>query len=538
LQEEVLILGDTFPEIRSKKDHIKKVIRSEEEHFNRTLDRGLDIFEKIKSELIQKKQNVIPGTEVFKLYDTYGFPMDLTRVLADESDMQIDEAGFEKEMKKQQKRARDAAKFNAVHVDSKDWIVVSDCESSNFVGYLEDSIETHIVKYQIQGYKLNIVLKNTPFYAEAGGQVGDTGILSFEGFDVQVIDTQKDADEIIHICNLPENFEIKNDRVIATVKSQIRRLTEKNHTATHLLHAALRQILGDHVEQRGSLVEADRLRFDFTHLEKVSDEKIAEIEQLVNYKIQNNIPLEIAQDSLDNAKKRGAMSLFGEKYGELVRTVQISDYSLELCGGTHVKSTGEIGPFIIVYEGSIAAGIRRIETLTGKAAVDYMQQSRDSVQKIGELLNTKSELIETKIFSLLEEKKQLEKDLNKLSSANVLTQIDEIIKSSETINGINLVSKTMNNLTMDQLKEIGDKIREKSENTVALIGTQNEDKLAFVCTVSDDLIKYKKLKAGDLVREVAKVAGGGGGGKPHLATAGGKDISKFEEAMNKISELI
>jgi alanyl-tRNA synthetase len=534
----VEVLGETFPEIKEKKDHVKKVIRSEEENFNRTLDRGLDIFEKIKSELQQKKQNVIPGSEVFKLYDTFGFPMDLTRVLAEESDMQIDEKGFESEMQIQQKRARDAAKFNAVSVDSKDWIVVNEGDSSNFVGYMEDSIETHIVKYLINEDKLNIVLQDTPFYAEAGGQVGDTGIIAFDGFDVKVFDTQKDADEIIHICNLPDNFEIKNDRIVAKVQSQIRRLTEKNHTATHLLHAALRQILGDHVEQRGSLVESDRFRFDFTHLEKVSADKIAEIEQLVNYKIQNNIPLEIEQDSLENAKKRGAMSLFGEKYGDVVRTVKISDYSLELCGGTHVKNTGEIGPFIIVYEGSIAAGIRRIEALTGKAAVEFMQHSRDSVQKISEILNAKSDIIESKVISLLEEKKQLEKEINKLSSDSVLSQIDEIIKSSEPINGINLIRKVINNLTMDQLKEIGDKIREKSENTVALIGTQNDDKLAFVCTVSDNLIKDRKLKAGDLVKEIAKVAGGGGGGKPHLATAGGKDLNKFEEAMNKIGELI
>ncbi len=532
------ILGETFPEIESKKGHVKKVIQSEEENFNRTLDRGLDIFEKIKSQLQQMKQNVIPGSDVFKLYDTYGFPMDLTRVLAEESDMQIDETGFETEMKKQQQRARDAAKFTAVNMDSKDWIVVTDGESSNFVGYTEDSVESQIVKYLVNEDKLNIVLKNTPFYAEAGGQVGDTGTIAFDVFEVEVIDTQKDADEIIHICKLPENFEIENDRVVATVESQIRRLTEKNHTATHLLHAALRQILGGHVEQRGSFVEADRLRFDFTHLEKVSTDKIAEIEQLVNYKIQNNIPLEIEQDSLENAKKKGAMSLFGEKYGDVVRIVQISDYSLELCGGTHVESTGEIGPFIIVYEGSIAAGIRRIEALTGKAAVEFMQLSRDSVQKISEILNAKPDIIESKVISLLEDKKQLEKEINKLSSDSVLTQIDEIIKSSEIINGINLIRKVINNLSMDQLKEVGDKIREKSENTIALIGTQNDEKLAFVCTVSDNLIKSKKLKAGDLVREVAKVAGGGGGGKPHLATAGGKDTSKFEEAMNKISELL
>jgi len=534
----VEILGDTFPEIESKKEHVKKVILSEEEHFNRTLDRGLDIFEKIKSELQQHKLDVIAGKDVFKLYDTYGFPMDLTRVLAEESEMQIDEKGFESEMQKQQQRARDAAKFNTVNVDSKDWVIVNEGDSSNFVGYMEDAIETHVAKYLIDNKKLHIVLKDTPFYAEAGGQVGDTGTIVFDGFEVQVNDTQKDADDIIHICNLPDNFEIKNDRVVAEVQSQKRRLTEKNHTATHLLHAALRQILGDHVEQRGSLVEADRFRFDFTHLEKVSADKISEIEQLVNYKIQNNIPLEIEQDSLANAKKRGAMSLFGEKYGEVVRTVQVSDYSLELCGGTHVKSTGEIGPFIIVYEGSIAASVRRIEALTGKAAVEFMQHSRDSVQKISEILNAKPDLIEAKVISLLEDKKQLEKDLNKLSSDSVLSQIDEIIKSPETINGINLVRKIIYNLTMDQLKEIGDKIREKSENTVALIGTQNENKLAFVCTVSDDLIKDKKLKAGDLVKEVAKIAGGGGGGKPHLATAGGKDVNKFEEAMEKIKELL
>ena len=534
----VEILGDVFPEINAKKEHVKKVIQSEEEHFNRTLDRGLDIFERIKSEIQESKKSTIPGSEVFKLYDTYGFPMDLTRVLAAESHLKIDEKGFELEMKKQQKRARDATKFNAVNADSKDWIVVNEGASSNFVGYVDDAIETHVVKYMIDKDKLNIILKDTPFYAESGGQVGDTGIIAIDAYEVQVIDTQKDGTEIVHICKLSKDFQITNDRVFAEVQPQKRRLTEKNHTATHLLHAALRKVLGEHVEQRGSLVEANRLRFDFTHMEKVKAEEIIEIEQLVNYKIQNNIPLKIEQDSLVNAKKRGAMSLFGEKYGDVVRTVQVSDYSLELCGGTHVKSTGEIGPFIIIYESSIAAGIRRVEALTGKAAVDFMQHSRDSVNKISELLNTKTELIESKVFSLLEEKKKLEKELSRLSSVSILSQIDDIIKSSEKINGVNLVRKIINNLTMDQLKELGDKIREQSENTVALIGSQNEDKLAFVCTVSDDLIKSKNLKAGDLIREVAKVAGGGGGGKPHLATAGGKDIIKLNEAMDKITELI
>jgi len=534
----VKVSGDVFPEIKERQQHVEKVIHSEEEHFNRTLDRGLEIFEKIKNDLLEKKEIVIPGIDVFKLYDTYGFPVDLTRVLADESNLKLDTKGFEKEMEIQQNRAREAAKFKAVNIEAKDWVAVNESESSNFVGYMDDAIETHIVKYMIKDNKLNLVLKDTPFYAESGGQVGDQGIIAVNGLDIQVTDTQKDGDEIVHICKLPENFEIKTDRVFAEVFSNKRRMTEKNHTATHLLHASLRKVLGDHVQQAGSLVEWDRLRFDFTHMSKVTDNEILEIEKIVNDQIQRNNSLEIAQDTFDNAKKRGAMALFGEKYGDVVRTIQIADFSLELCGGTHVKNTGEIGAFIIVYEGSIAAGIRRIEALTGKVAVDYIQNSRKNLHKIVELLNAKENEITDKLTSLLEEKKKLEKLLSVLSSQNILSQIDDILKSAETINGINLVRKKIPGLSMDQLKELGDKIREKAQNTVALIGTQNDDKLSFVCTVSDDLIKSKQLKAGDLVREVAKAAGGGGGGKPHLATAGGKDVAKFDEAMKKINDLL
>lgn len=538
VDEVVNILGEVFPEIKERQSHIEKVILSEEEHFNRTLDRGLEIFEKIKNELQENKQNIIPGGDVFKLYDTYGFPVDLTRILAEENNLKIDASGFEKEMDQQQKRAREAAKFKAVNIDAKDWIIVNEGESSNFVGYSDDAIETHVVKYLIKDNKLNIVLKDTPFYAESGGQIGDTGIIAFDGFDMQVIDTQKDGDEIVHICKLPENFELKSDRVLAEIYNSKRRLTEKNHTATHLLHKALRKVLGDHVQQAGSLVEPDRLRFDFTHMQKVTSEQITKIEHIVNDKIQQDIYLEIAQDTFENAKKKGAMALFGEKYGDVVRTVQIENFSLELCGGTHVKRTGEIGPFIIVYEGSIASGIRRIEALTGKAAIEFIQKSRNNMAKISELLNTQSEKVKEKIESLLQEKKKLEKQVQDLSSDSLASDIENMLKSAESVNGINLIRKKIANLSMNQLKEIGDKIREKSKNTVALIGTQNENKLTFVCTVSDDLIKSRNLKAGDLVREVAKVADGDGGGKPHLATAGGKDVSKFDQAMEKIKELL
>ncbi|MFC2087977.1 alanine--tRNA ligase [Calditrichota bacterium] len=538
VNEVVNVLGDVFPEIKEQQSHVEKVILTEEEHFNRTLDRGLEIFEKIKNELQENKQIIIPGSYVFKLYDTYGFPLDLTRILAEENNLKMDEKGFEKEMQQQQLRARESAKFKAVNIDAKDWIAVNEGESSNFVGYTDDAIETHVAKYMIKENKLNIVLKDTPFYAESGGQIGDTGIIAFDGIDVKVIDTQKDGDEIIHICKLPENFELKNDRVFAEIFNGKRRLTEKNHTATHLLHKALRKVLGEHVQQAGSLVEPDRLRFDFTHMKKVTPDQITKIEQIVNDKIQEDIFLEIAQDTFENAKKRGAMALFGEKYGDVVRTVQVEDFSLELCGGTHVKRTGEIGPFIIIYEGSIASGIRRIEALTGRAAIDFMQKSRSNMTKISDLLNTQQEKVTDKIESLLLEKKKLEKQVRDISSDSLVSGIEDMLKSAETINGINLIRKKIPNLSLDQLKEIGDNIREKSKNTVALIGTKNENKLTFVCTVSDDLIKTKKLKAGDLVREVAKVAGGGGGGKPHLATAGGKDANKFDQAMEKIQALL
>jgi len=532
------VLGDTFPEIRQRADHIKSVIESEEVHFNRTLDRGLEIFDKIKTGLRKKKQILIPGADVFKLYDTYGFPLDLTRVLADESGLKLDTDGFEKEMKQQQERARKAAKFKAGNIPTDAWVVLDKEAVSNFVGYTEDAIETHIIKYSIQENNLNIVLKDTPFYAEAGGQVGDTGKIVLEGFDLAVLDTQKEGDDIIHLCRLPENFELKSDRVLAEIKTDNRRYTEKNHTATHLLHAALRKVLGDHVQQAGSLVEPERMRFDFTHFKKVSDKELNKIEIIVNEKIQQDLELEIEQDSFDNAKKRGAMALFGEKYGDVVRTIQISDYSLELCGGTHVRHTGEIGPFIIVYEGSIASGIRRIEALTGKAAVSFLQLTRNNVNKLSEILNTPGSEIVERINELVEQNRTLEKKLSKISSEIVVAGVDAILKNAEKINGINVISHELPDTDIDKLKELGDKIREKSQNTVALLGSKVDGKIGFVCVVTDDLIKSRKLKAGDLVREVAKIAGGGGGGRPHLATAGGKDIEKFSEAMEKIKALV
>jgi alanyl-tRNA synthetase len=532
------ILGETFPEINERLDHISSVIRSEEEQFNRTLDRGLEILEKIKSELAATGQKTIPGEDVFKLYDTYGFPVDLTRILANEAGLQLDETGFDKKMKEQQERARKAAKFDSADIPEDSWIVLSENGNTKFVGYTEDAIETHLIRYTVHKDKLHIVLKDTPFYAESGGQVGDKGMIAIEGFVLEVLDTQKDGDMIIHICRLPDGFKVNSDRVFAELLIDNRRQTEKNHTATHLLHTALRDVLGNHVQQAGSLVTPDRLRFDFTHFAKVDPEQISEIERRVNTKIQADLALNISQDSFESAKARGAMALFGEKYDDIVRTVEVPNFSLELCGGTHVKRTGQIGLFVITYEGSIASGIRRIEALTGAEAVKFLQNARNQMSNMSGLLNTNETQLDNKVKELLENRRQLEKEIEKLSSQMISGDVQSIIEKAEAINGVNVIAYTLENSNMSQLKELGDQIRNKSKETVAVLGTINEGKIDFVCVVTDDLIKEKGLKAGDLIKKVAKVVNGGGGGNPHMATAGGKDIAKFDQAMAKIKKLV
>ncbi|KAA3615614.1 MAG: alanine--tRNA ligase [Calditrichaeota bacterium] len=528
-------MGDAYPELKERKDHVIKVIRAEEEHFNRTLDRGLEIFAKIVKQLSQNNENIIPGTEVFKLYDTFGFPVDLTRLMADENNLAIDMAGFEKEMNNQRKRARAAAKFTSQTVSTDEWVVMNDGDDSEFVGYEETTINSHISRYHKDGKTINLRLLKTPFYAESGGQVGDKGTLEGDGFTLDILDTQKEGNAIIHICESKGEFNPTSDKVYAQINDSERRRTIKNHTATHLLQAALQQVLGDHVHQSGSLVEPDRLRFDFTHFEKVTPQEIGKIEQIVNEQIQKDTHLEIAWKNIEEAKAEGAMALFGEKYGDIVRTVKVGDYSLELCGGTHVNGTGEIGPFIITTEEGIAAGVRRIEAITGPKAVQYFQSTRSRVSEIGQLLNSPESEINVKVQSLLDDKKNLEKELAQTKSDQLSGDLNGIINSAKEINSVKVLIHKVDNVDMKSLKDLGDKLREKVKNTIGLIASVNGDKLAFVALVSDDLLK--KYKAGDLVREVAITAGGGGGGKPHMASAGGKDVSKLDEALKRFEEL-
>jgi len=426
-----------------------------------------------------------------------------------------------------------------MHVTAReDWKTVSPVEQSSiFLGYETLKAETEIVKYAEKEGEIHIVLEKTPFYAESGGQLGDRGIIVGKDLELQVIDTQKEGDEIIHIC-VPKKFDkIRSAKIIADVDEKWRYPTMRNHTATHLLHAALRRILGDHVQQAGSLVAPDRLRFDFTHFKKIKREELEEIEWLVNEKIQEDLSVKVVQTKFRKAKEMGAMALFGEKYGDEVRMIVIDDFSKELCGGTHVNQTGQIGPFVITQESSIASGIRRIEALTGPKAVEFIQKSRDALFDLEQMLNApQPDELPGRVREMIEEMRKLEKEMQRLQASRILERVDEYLKKGQQVGTIRLVVEHFRNLEIDLLKQLGDRLRQKATRTVGFFINHQDDRLNFVCVVTDDLIKQKGVKAGDLVREAAKIAGGGGGGRPHLATAGAKDSTKLEEVITFLKE--
>ncbi len=528
----VQVMGEAFPEIKERQEHVMEVIRSEEENFNKTLDRGIDIFENLVRRLKAEGKMVIPGKEAFRLYDTYGFPLDLTRIMAAEQNMTVDEEGFDREMEAQRERARKSGKF-AVQFDQVDnWKVLHHCTSaSHFVGYDTMEVETEICKFARQNGRYQVVLTETPFYAESGGQVADHGVILLEDTRLSVVDVRKEGDDIIHICEGPPDLEIVHSRVRAKVDPQWRYPTMYNHTATHLLHAALRRVLGDHVQQAGSLVAPDRLRFDFTHFKKIEREELKEIERLVNEQIRRDVPLEIFYTSFDKAREMGVMALFGEKYGDQVRVVIIDDFSKELCGGTHVRHTGEIGLFLILQETSIASGVRRIEALTGPAALDYVQNARDVLLDVSQVLNVPTEEIPARVKTMGEQLHRMERTIQKMQAEQIVRQIDQLIQKGERINDVLLVVQRFKNMEMDMLKQAADRFRQTVKKGIILLINENENRLNFVMGITDDLIKEKGLKSGELVKEVAKITGGGGGGRPHLATAGGKNPGKLTDAI-------
>jgi len=526
-------MSTVFPEIKEKKDYVKKIVKSEEGSFNRTLDRGIELFDSIVKELKAKNETVVNGSDAFKLYDTFGFPFDLTQVMAREIGFTVDENNFNKLMQQQKERGREATKdkFASVNVNFNDLSLFSvKAEAqTEFTGYTDFTSKAKIIGFKKDGNNDLVILDKTPFYVESGGQVSDTGTLEINGTNFSVADITKIENKIIHVIEHESNLKLGvNDTVQATVDAVRRWDIMRNHSVTHFLHAAMRQVLGTHVHQAGSLVAPDKLRFDFSHFAKVSEEELRDIETIVNEQLRRNIPLTHHLNvPFEQAKKMGALMFFGDKYGEFVNVVQFGDFSMEFCGGTHVQNSAQIGLFKILSESSIASGVRRIEATTGAGVEKYLLEQEAKIR------NSESRLSE-----LQEEKKKLEKELAEFKLKEKLGGIDSIVSAPQTVNGISIFKGRVSAATMDELKSFGDELRNKMKNGVGLLASEIEGKVGLVCVVSDDLIKEKKLSAGKIVGEAAKILGGGGGGRPHLATAGGKDVSKIDEALAAVEKLV
>ena len=524
-------MGSVFPEIKEQQEFIERVIREEELAFLRTLANGLNRFEKYVS---QNPDSDISGSFAFELYDTYGFPVDLTALIAREHQRQIDMKGFEVEMEKQKSRSRAAQEK-----DAGDWIEVT-AGDSKFVGYEQLTAQSKILKYRKVEEKkkqyYQVVLDQTPFYAESGGQVGDTGVLINADQKIVVLDTKKENDLVIHMTSdLP-------DPVDATLQAQVheqkRRATEYNHSATHLLHAALRQVLGDHVQQRGSLVSPQVLRFDFSHFGKVTESELVAIERLVNEKIRANIT-RITHESvaLEDAKAMGAMALFGEKYGDRVRVVEFDpDFSIELCGGTHVDASGAIGLFKIVSESSVASGVRRIEALTGLGAEQYVAQRLELLHQINDLLKSPKDPLKA-LEVIISERAESQKQLSALQAQQMQSVKQDLLQKVDHAQGVNKLIEQISLPHGDALKSLSFELRNQITDLFAVLAADVAGKPQIAVVISDELVKSRNWNAGALVRELAQHIKGGGGGQPFYVTAGGKDLSGLPNVTTRAQEL-
>jgi alanyl-tRNA synthetase len=525
-------MGDAFPEIRQQQAHISRVIESEEASFGNTLDRGLEIFEQMVAQPATISQKKLSGEDAFKLYDTYGFPVDLTRLICEERQLELDEAGFEVCMEAQRNKARESARFQTAQIEWKEMEVGP---HSRFIGYNSYNVETWIRRFaQNESGQWLFALDTTPFYAESGGQVADQGTIQQGQRTWSVVDVRKEGDLIIHVCDGREKPE--PEPVIARIDVDKRKATTMNHTGTHMLHAALKQIIGQHVNQAGSIVHPDYLRFDFTHSERLSSDQVEEIERLVNRKIRENIDLNVFETGYRQAVDSGVTALFGEKYGDTVRVVQLDDFSSELCGGCHTSATGEIGSFRIVSEGAIASGVRRIVAVTGERAEEVSRDESKAVQELKHLLNVQTESIGTQVANLMEEKRKLEKELQLLKKQSAAGSAQDLISNARSVAGVPLLAMKVEATSMDELRSLGDSLRKELEG-IALLGAELEGKTTLLCVVADSILN-RGAKAAEIVNRVAALADGRGGGKPHLAQAGIKSPEKLPHALAQAANQI
>ncbi len=525
-------MGRAYPELEAQRELIVKVMKEEEDSFLRTLDKGISLLSKAMADVKAAGKTELDGVQAFTLFDTYGFPLDLTELICRENGLSVDQQQFDEEMQKQKQRAR-----NAAAVETGDWITLREGEPQ-FVGYDYSEHECHILRYrkvtQKKSSYYQIVLDCTPFYGEMGGQVGDSGVLVSEHDTVDIIDTKRENGISVHIADkMPEHPEADFMACVDTAK---RSASAANHSATHLLDAALRQVLGTHVEQKGSYVSPDVLRFDFSHFQKVTDEEIRMVERMVNEKIRQNIPLQEYRDMpIDEARKLGALALFGEKYGDKVRVVQFGD-SMELCGGIHVSSTGAIGMFKIVSESSVAAGVRRIEAITGGKLEEAIYMMEDTLRGIRALFNNAPDLTGV-LRKYIDEHDEMRKEIEHFQAEAVGRLKDKLVGNAEKRNGVTLV-KGILPMTADQAKNLVFKIREAVPTDLfCVIGTVDNDRPLISVMMSDNLVKERGLNAGQIVREAGKLIQGGGGGQPHYATAGGKKADGLSQAVEKVIEL-
>ena len=525
-------MGEAYPELPAQRELIGRVMKEEEDSFLRTLEKGITLLNNAMEETRSAGKTELDGTQAFRLFDTYGFPLDLTELICRENGLTVDNKTFDEEMAKQKARAR-----NAAQVENGDWVELRPGEQE-FVGYDYTEYECQILRYRKVTQKkktfFELVFNHTPFYGEMGGQVGDQGVLVNEEETVNIIDTKRENNQSIHIVEkLPQNVEAD---FMACVDTDKRYASASNHTATHLLDYALKQILGDHVEQKGSYVSADTLRFDFSHFQKVTPEELRQVEKLVNSMIREDIPLDEHRDMpLEDAKELGAIALFGEKYGDRVRVVRFGP-SCEFCGGIHVSSTGRIGMFKIISEASVAAGIRRIEAITGKGCEEMFYALEDSINAIKSLFNNAKDL-KGVIEKYIDEHDSMRKDIEKFRAEAIERTKKKLIERAETIEGIKVV-KAILPIEANSAKDLVFKIREAiPENLLCVIGSTANDKPLLSIMLSEDMVKEHGLHAGNIIREAAKLIKGGGGGQPHYASAGGKDLNGLGEAINKVVEL-
>ncbi|AKX44406.1 alanyl-tRNA synthetase [Thiopseudomonas alkaliphila] len=531
-------MGQAFPELVAQQAQIERILKLEEEQFAKTLEQGLRILEQ---DLAALDGSVIPGDVVFKLYDTYGFPMDLTADIARERELSIDEVGFTAAMEAQRERARAASSFG---LDYNSLIKLD--AATEFLGYEYTKADAVVVALIKQGVAVDqlaegdegvVVLNQTPFYAESGGQVGDCGHLLANNMRFDVQDTTKASDAYLHQGVLAQGALKLGDTLSAQVAADVRQATALNHSATHLLHAALRKVLGEHVQQKGSLVDSQRLRFDFSHFEAVTAEQIAALEQMVNDEIRRNTAVATEITDIESAKAKGAMALFGEKYGDSVRVLSMGgDFSVELCGGIHAERTGDLGLFKIISEGGVAAGVRRIEAITGEAALTWLNQAEEQVKQAAQLVKGNRDNLLEKLEHLVEHSRQLEKQLEQLKAKAASAAGSDLASEAVEINGVKVLAAQLDGLDGKALLALIDQLKNKLGSAVVLLASVVEDKVVLVAGVTKDLTAT--LKAGDLMREAAAVVGGKGGGRPDMAQGGGTDSSKVAEALALVSPFV